>query len=696
MPASPPRTAVSFPRRFACGIVLVAFVFNLWALTRYWNENMRDGHEFRQYQTALTALFFQKGGLKLAYETPVLGPPWSVPMEFPLYQAIVAKLSTATRLPLEQAGRLTSLLAFLGCFPAVRRLLRKRLPEPGDWLLVAAAALLCPLFLFYSRTVLIESTALCVSLWFLAAFDAALEQPAAVRILGAWVLGAFAAATKITTFAVVAFPAIAITAALAWQRRRAGLTWARATARPLLLAALLASVPVAVGLAWVIYSDHLKALNPYGEILTSDSLRTFNFGTLPQRLSLPFWQTVGYNSFRHVISIPLAVLTLGGLLLVSAPYRRLALVCLACYCGGFLLFANLYFVHDYYYYASAFLLVAAAGVVAAGLLHTTRLPRRAAMLLITLALGGNLWAFHESYYGFYRRPNPPAPGLATAIRAAIGPEDVFAAFDLDWNSMLAYHAQRRAIMVFKSHTEDDERFEKSLAHLEPKKVAAIVIAEPHRGSHTFLFTHLNRLDMAAEPIASTEQEDLYVRSDLLAAAADQLRGKDIPGVRLHLPPDVPTAPITGEHDLTGGDWPSRLSMARPAPVRTRGEYPIGIVTLDGAPVISCQAPTEIVVRPPSSARHVEIRCGMFPSSYLNGNETDGVDLEIREELPDGSHHILFRHSLRPFGNRKDRSDVVFEHTYEEPLRGTLVFSAYPGPNHNDAYDWVYWRSIEVR
>ena len=169
--------AATLLRRFLIAVVVIALAINLWTLTRYWKENLRDAFEARQYQTALTAYYFQKDGLKLAYETPVLGPPWSIPMEFPLYQAIVAKLSTATGMPLEQAGRLTGILAFFGCFPAVWLLLKTRLPHADDWLTIAALALLSPMFLFYSRTVLIESTALCASLWFLAAFDAALRQP---------------------------------------------------------------------------------------------------------------------------------------------------------------------------------------------------------------------------------------------------------------------------------------------------------------------------------------------------------------------------------------------------------------------------------------------------------------------------------------------------------------------------------------
>ena len=110
-------------------------------------------------------------------------------------------------------------------------------------------------------------------------------------------------------------------------------------------------------------------MNPYGRILTSSSLRGFNFGPLSLRFTWKFWQTIAASSFEHVITIPALVLTIVGLFFVAAPYRRIALVCAACYCVGFLTFANLHYVHDYYFYASAFFLIAAAGTVAAGLLR---------------------------------------------------------------------------------------------------------------------------------------------------------------------------------------------------------------------------------------------------------------------------------------------------------------------------------------
>ena len=101
------------------GIALLA----LWELTRSWHASILDRYEFRQLQTALSTFWMIRDGYHFDYLTPLFGPPWSIPMEFPVYQACVAALSGTTGLPLEQAGRLASILFFAATLPAAYDLL---------------------------------------------------------------------------------------------------------------------------------------------------------------------------------------------------------------------------------------------------------------------------------------------------------------------------------------------------------------------------------------------------------------------------------------------------------------------------------------------------------------------------------------------------------------------------------------------
>jgi hypothetical protein len=65
---------------------MLLLLHSAYAMTTGWNHTILDQYGFRQAQTAATLEYLVKGGPWFAYETPVLGPPWSIPFEFPLYQ----------------------------------------------------------------------------------------------------------------------------------------------------------------------------------------------------------------------------------------------------------------------------------------------------------------------------------------------------------------------------------------------------------------------------------------------------------------------------------------------------------------------------------------------------------------------------------------------------------------------------------
>ncbi|MEN9541259.1 MAG: hypothetical protein RLZZ459_1350, partial [Cyanobacteriota bacterium] len=120
-----------------------------------------DRHEFRQTQTALSALFMQPGleGL-LNYQTPVVGAPWSIPFEFPLFQWLARQLASLSGLNLSSSGRLLSVLFGFGClWPATRLMQRFSLSFTAMGLFVS---LYCSssIYLLWNRAFLMESTAL--------------------------------------------------------------------------------------------------------------------------------------------------------------------------------------------------------------------------------------------------------------------------------------------------------------------------------------------------------------------------------------------------------------------------------------------------------------------------------------------------------------------------------------------------------
>src|SRR6266540_3312125 len=148
-------------------VFLAAVLWSLGVASFGWSHAISDAYGWRQTQTAITAYFMQQGGPWLNYETPVLGPPWALPHEFPVYQLVVAALANITGLQLEAAGRAVSLGFFYATLAVAYLLFAELGVSPRHRLLVLSFWLVSPLYLFWSRTFMIESTALFLSLAFL-------------------------------------------------------------------------------------------------------------------------------------------------------------------------------------------------------------------------------------------------------------------------------------------------------------------------------------------------------------------------------------------------------------------------------------------------------------------------------------------------------------------------------------------------
>ena len=95
---------------------LLSLGFSFYTTSIGFHNTLFDFHGFRQTQTAISADSILHGGSFLRYETPVLGPPWSLPYEFPLYQGAVAVLAKIFSTPLDQTGRFVSIFFYYLCF----------------------------------------------------------------------------------------------------------------------------------------------------------------------------------------------------------------------------------------------------------------------------------------------------------------------------------------------------------------------------------------------------------------------------------------------------------------------------------------------------------------------------------------------------------------------------------------------------
>jgi hypothetical protein len=248
-----------------------------------------DEHAWRQSQTALSIYWLLHGSSIITYETPALGYPWSIPFEFPIYQWLVASL-TLLGITIEVAGRLVSFAFYAGILVAMKIIFCVLQLSTRQFLITAILLLCSPLYLYWSRTLMIESCALFFAALWLLFFIRAMKSPnfALFPLMGATTVGLAAVLAKSTTYAAfVALGGLGILREtyIAW---RAGNLSTRLPVLAGLVAACL--VPLVAGFAWVAYSDVVKTLNPFGSDFTSSALVLWNFGTWQQRFGVGLFQ----------------------------------------------------------------------------------------------------------------------------------------------------------------------------------------------------------------------------------------------------------------------------------------------------------------------------------------------------------------------------------------------------------------------
>jgi hypothetical protein len=472
-------------RRALLALAGLLFVHALYFTLRYASQVPLDQFAFRQTQTALTAYWMVQDGFRLAYETPVAGPPWSIPLEFPLYQALVAAASRLLHLPLDITGRITSFVFLALTLLPARRITRSLALAPAVFPVFAALLLSSPLYLYWGRSFMIETTAVFLAAAGIACFLEMREPPLRWRpVLGFVAFMALALLQKVTT----TLPVLAVLAGVQGMHWIAGVVRERRLPPLGHAAAVVAAfaVPVALGLAWTLYTDQVKQLNLFGQQLTSAALAAWNWGTLEDRL--------GAALYQEVLWTRIVVRNLGGVLglaiLVAAlatrratPAARAAWIALALGVLPMLLFSPLHIHHDYYQSGNlVFFLFALA--VAVGDLVPARLQSMgqghwpvAAVLALALVASNLYWfrtlMWPDATYQF-TAANSRDMAVGEVLAKALPPDRQFVAFGNDWSSSLAYVSGRKSLGVAGIFPRIDEAMAAPERFVEPGKLGAVV------------------------------------------------------------------------------------------------------------------------------------------------------------------------------------------------------------------------------
>ncbi|NRA45858.1 MAG: glycosyltransferase family 39 protein [Oligoflexales bacterium] len=477
------------------------FVFSLgWAIHFFgygWDSPIGTGsHGFRQTQTAISTYFLAQGGPWFAYETPVLGPPWSIPMEFPLYQWIVAVLNHTTGYPLGVSGRLVSVLMFLVSLIFLYQTLKQINTSVKTRLLIVSLMLVTPIYQFYSWAFMIESTALALCMVYCWASIHWLQSNRVKWAVFSLFFGVLAALVKITTF--FGFNVLLSFFVLHKFFQENGKWKAKTILKYLSYGTVLAIIPLLCLSIWVGWTDFLKEQNPLSQgFITSQALKTWNFGTIDSKLDWSSWDRI-LNG--HLATIVGKLSTILPFLIFGLFNKTRFLQILSCLFVWLLVpavFTNLYVVHDYYAYANSIFLILSVGLSFSVLVEKKHWLPHVAAVLSCVYLVTHLTDVYQS--GYKRGQLAFRGDLFEVNKAFSAPQNNFKKGALiiwgeDWSPEIAFSARRRVIMDRSDRPLNDQNFLRSIELAGGKEaIAGLVFC---RRSGAFVSDRLHYFEMS--------------------------------------------------------------------------------------------------------------------------------------------------------------------------------------------------------
>lgn len=491
--------------KFTFAVFLAALFISFYIMTVGWNHNLSDIHGFRQSFTATAIYYFIKGGFRLDYLVPVLGAPWSIPIEFPLYQVIVATLSKTLSLPIIQTGRFITLAFFYSTLVLVFYSLKELKVNLSDRLIILSLILVNPLYLFWSRTVSIESTALFFSIGFLLFFIKFLHQKQQRFFFLTTIFGTLAALTKGFTFVpALIISVIYLLISLVNSVKKTGIFQ---TVKIYIWTLIPLVISLSLGFIWTIYSDHIKSLNPFGVTVPLSSGYFSYWGI---RFSSQVWERLFDLTNSLVLGSAFSILIIIFGLIFSRKYKGLILSLSFSYFLTLFLFANLYFVHDYYFYASAIYLIMALGfgLISIGQRFSNPLTKYLLPIVLIVTL---LMVYQQKYFPYQNSESTALEEIGSTIKKLTNPEDVILVYFQDWSPEIPFYGERKAIIDYRRLPLSSETIQKSIKNTGKENIKAMFVMTPYLADLNFLTERMKMFGFNNLPIFQNSAGAVFMK-----------------------------------------------------------------------------------------------------------------------------------------------------------------------------------------
>jgi len=459
-------------------LAVLAFLYALFIAVYYAGQPVLEQFGFRQTQTALTSLWFIKDGFKLAYETPVVGAPWSIPFEFPIYQYLVAVLSALFGFGLDATGRLVSFLFLTSCLFPVRAICSKLLlPKPVFFVFVGLL-FSSPIYLEWGRSFMMETAAVFFAVVAIKYFiDFLVLEKRTNALLFVLFIG-----LSILQKATTGLPVLAVMALLFLFRElnKKGVVNAFSV-RNVFLSFALFGIPIIVGAGWAFYTDVVKVNNEFGVYITSSALSQWNWGTISQRFSETLyvdviWKRLLQDNLGGVLGLAIML----GAMFVSKNKKLKLVVGVSLLLGvlPLFIFTNLHLIHLYYQSANAIFLIFALSVALVVIFDSLRSTGVLIGLFVAL-MASNYVAFSGGYYrdikSSFNVGNTQELAVASVLKNNVKQGEAFIAFGYDWSSALSYYSERKSFTVPNWFKNYDNALANPQSYLGGLPLGAVVV-----------------------------------------------------------------------------------------------------------------------------------------------------------------------------------------------------------------------------
>jgi hypothetical protein len=420
----------------------------------------------------------------LSYKTPIFGPPWQIPIEFPILQATAAFLTNQGVFNLDLACKVTALAYFY--LSALFLFLLCDFYFKSRWVSFSIVLfyLWTPYTIIWSRRFYIDHAAIAFALAYLYFFLRWLKDSKRWYLyILAVACGCLGYLTKFTTMPGVVIPIGYFAVAHLFENARKDASHANVmrglygfvTQQKRFFIALICSIliPLLVGCAWTAHVENIVAGSRWTAFHSSKYLRWWVFGTWSQKLNPVNWVKIFAFWADYVTpGINLLLFSSIGLYCVRRYSRETRGFVYSMFVAALLtifMFFNVISVHHHYYIAS---MPAIAIVVGVGIYHVfvTAYKRSKVVLGMVVCLLMLSFVKEEPWEAWKRELNFSFEDLtyngwdyqaAMLLKRVTAPDDYVVVADHDWSPEVLYYARRKGFMLWKFESKECNDFLKA-------------------------------------------------------------------------------------------------------------------------------------------------------------------------------------------------------------------------------------------